>query len=287
MSDAPEIQQAEIEPAEAEALDTGTEESSENPAWAEIKSTLPESFYESIKPTLAKWDKNYQTSVDKAVEKQFGWAKELQGNGVTPDRIQQALLVADRIETDPAAFHKSLSEYLQKEGRLPETPAEMQEVIEDAQEGTESPFDITKDPQFKAMKEQLDGLLQMQQQSQSAQQAAQVQEAVNAELTDLRQAHPELDDADVNEVMRSAMLEAMQADQDGGKTKIRPLAEHAAQYIELQNRILSRPRAASQAPRLVPTSGGVPATQTQSKSLGQLSSDETQSVVASYLSGGK
>ena len=68
--------------------------------------------------------------------------------------------------------------------------------------------------------------------------------------------------------------------------RVVPLSEAADEFDSLRDRILSTPRPGDSAPKLLPTSGGNPGSG-QQRSVGELSRNETQDLIASYLTQGK
>ena len=82
---------------------------------------------------------------------------------------------------------------------------------------------------------------------------------------------------DMQEIIRTAAFLSSQSD------KVVPLSVAADQFDALRERILTTPRPGDSAPKLLPTSGGSPSAQ-QNKSVGALSRNETQDLIAAFLS---
>lgn len=253
----------------------GNDQGGENPAWNGIKELLPPTLFDAVKPELSKWDKNYQSSVDKAVndriEKDYGWAK-----GITPEYGQQAIQIAQSIEGDPAAVWSSLGKFLKENGRMPETPEELQEVEDDAEEAD------PRDQQIQELQAQVQGLSTWAQNSTQEQMNQAAEADLEQQITNLQKAHPELSNDDMADILGRATRQALMY-QAQGIDKAPTLEEAFAEFDALRNRILGAPRAGASAPRLLPTGGGVPAASAGGKSLGQQSSSETQDLVSRYL----
>ncbi len=267
------------------SVETGSEATSEeapkgNPAWDSLRSQLDPISFSRIEPELRKMDQSASQRIQ-AQNEQFKPWKDLSAQGITPDRVQQALSLAERLDANPAEIHQYLGDFLAKTGRMP-TPAEVKEA-DDAGEIGDGP---AEDPRIAEQGEQL---AQMQafladQQYQQELHAATVE--LDGETSALKTAHPELSDADVNEIIRQAASIAQQNAQQG-KNEIPSLEDvHTSWFAVLRNRILSTPRPGDSAPRLLPTSGGLPSAASQ-KSLGQMSRQEMQDFVAQSLAANK
>lgn len=261
-------------------------ESGGNPAWNDLRSKLDLVSFKAIEPDLQKWDAEAQKRIE-SLNKQYGWAADLSKNGVTPEQIQKALTVAQRIDEDPAAIYTALGTFLEENGRLP-NKAELKQEVADQQ--NEDPADEAEkpaeDPRFQTLMQQNERLTAMfeQQEQARAQQAA--DDALAAEVDKLKQAHPEFEDSDVREVLNRAFLAAQMAAQQG-KEVPDSLETYAKDYIDnVRNRILQNPRAGDLAPKLIPTSGGTPAASNAQTTLGHMSRGQTQDLVAELLAKG-
>lgn len=249
-----------------------------NPAWAPLKEKLGLNFG-LVENDLKEMDRAAQSRIE-SVNQQYAPFKALVDQGYTPQAIQQALQVAQMIETNPVAFNERYQEYLRVKGHLPTTPGEVlqaEELEEDAENG-ETPTDLSKDPALIQLREEQANMRAWVQQQQREQLVVQESAKLDVETANLRTSHPELTDEDVKDITRQAAAIAVTTG------KVPSLEEAAASFIATRNRILSQPRAGDSAPRLLPTSGGVPSADGQRKSLGQLSSDETADLFAGLIS---
>lgn len=242
--------------------------SGDNPAWGSLKEKLDPISYHSIQDELKAMDAAANqriTSVNKSYEP---W-KQLADSGTTPEQIQQALSISEKLNANPEEIYTALGTFLENNGRLPSKQELTQEIAEQSEE-TED------DPRYSALEEQNQKIMQFLQDQQQQQAAQAADKAIDTEIEQLRAAHPELAPEDVKEVIRRAALDA----QSTGKAPT--LEEAFVGFNALRNRILSTPRPADSAPNLIPTSGGVPSSTAQ-RSLGSLSRLETQNLISDLL----
>lgn len=251
----------------------------DNPAWDAFKSKLPEQFYELIKPTLAEQDKSVQDLLAKT-RSEYGWAKELQDAGHTPEYLSNAAKYAQMLDSDPLATYNQIGAFLRQNGLLQEDAAKAQttDEVKLGDEGQEP----NEDPRVAALEQQMQAFQQMQEQAAQAEAARQAEVQLEAEISQMRKAHPEFTDEDENEILSRQAFKVQQAAASGGK--IPPMEESAQEYIALRNRIMSAPRPGAQAPRLLPTSGGVQSASANQKSPSELSKNETIDLVSQYIS---
>jgi hypothetical protein len=189
-------------------------------------------------------------------------------------------MIAQRLDTEPEVIYNALGEFLKQNGRLPETAQEMQDAV-DEEEATNESGQQTSDPRL-AQLEQQQQMMQdflAQQENMRVQQEADY--VLEQEINELKSAHPEFSEDDVREVLMRAAFQL----QSNGKTA--KLSDVAQEYVDKTvNRIRAVPRPGDSAPRLLPTSGGMPGGQ-QAKPLGQLSRDDVQNLIASSIQQGR
>ena len=105
-------------------------------------------------------------------------------------------------------------------------------------------------------------------------------QALEQEIGQLQQSFPDFTNDDIQEVLMRAAFEL----NNGSERK---LDEIAKEYIEKTvNRIRAVPRPGDSAPRLLPTSGGVPTNNGQGTPLGKMSRGDVQSLIAASLQQG-
>jgi hypothetical protein len=234
--------------------DAGENPASGNPAWDDIRSSLDEFSFGKIEPHLKKFDSEAQKRIESlnSQVKEVSWARELSEQGVDPERVQMALAMAERLDSDPKEFYNLIGQHLQEQGLL--TP-EMAEALDEA--GGDSEEDAYVPPHLKAQLEQMQQQQeQMQQYFQEQQYEQMVQEAdaeIASEIDELKSANPNLDDFDVKQVLNVA-LQITQRNAQQGVQRVATLAEAAAEYQQLQQHILSKQNGT--APRTLPVSGG-------------------------------
>lgn len=265
-----------------ETAPAGTQEqqagSGGNPAWAPLKEKLGLNFG-LVENDLKEMDRAAQARIE-SVNKQYEPFKALVDQGYTLTDIQRSLQIAQEIEADPLAFNTKYQEYLRVTGRMPETPGEVlqaEELADDAENG-ETPTDLSNDPALQQLRQEQANMRAWVEQQQREQLVSQESIKLDAETVAFKAAHPELAEEDVKDIIRQAAAIAVTTG------KVPSLEEAGQSFIATRNRILSQPRAGDSAPRLLPTSGGVPAADGQRKSLGELSSDETADLFAGLIS---
>jgi len=255
-----------------------------NPAWEGIRSQLDPISFSKIEAELTKMDQAAQSRVQSSNEALKPW-KSFADQGVTPDLVQTALSLQQRIDANPVEIYQYLGKFLADTGRMP-TNAEVAQA-EKTGEITGDDEPQLKDPRFDELAQQQQQIAEFLQNQAIQQQNAQLEQAAEAELdaevNSLKTTHPELSDADVQEIMARAAFVAQQ-NLAQGKEIIPSLEEiHTGWFSELRNRFLSTPRAGDSAPRLVPTSGGMPSN--APSPVGQWSNQQVQEFIAAQIAG--
>jgi RecG-like helicase len=248
-----------------ETADVAAESTSAgNPAWESLRTKLDPVSFHNIQEDLKNFDKNAESQYN-----ELG----------SPEQLQNYAMIAQRLDTEPEVIYNALGEFLRQNGRLPETAQEMQDAVdnEEANESTDNPID----PRLAQLEQQQQMMQEFlaQQEQMRIQQEADV--ALEQEINELKSAHPDFSEDDVREVLMRAAFQL----QSSGKTA--KLSEIAQDYVEKTvNRIRAVPRPGDSAPRLLPTSGGMPGGQ-QAKPLGQLSRNDVQSLIAASIEQGR
>jgi hypothetical protein len=246
-----------------------------NPAWDSLRSKLDPVSFHSIQDELKTFDKNAESRIS-SLNQQLKQYNELG----SPEQLQNYAAIAQRLDTEPEVIYNALGEFLKQNGRLPETAQEMQDAV-DEEEATSEYGETSNDPRLAQLEQQQ----QMMQDFLAQQEYARVQQeadyTLEQEINELKQAHPEFSEDDVREVLMRAAFQL----QSSGKTA--KLSNVAQEYVDKTvNRIRAVPRPGDSAPRLLPTSGGMPGGQ-QAKPLGQLSRDDVQNLIASSIQQGR
>ena len=155
----------------------------------------------------------------------------------------------------------------------------MQDAVDDQEdaESEENPLD-PRIAQLEQQQQQLQEFLAQQEQAKIQQEADQ---ALDQEIQELRQQMPDFTEDDVKEVLMRAAFQLQ-----SGNQKVK-LADVAQEYMDKTvNRIRAVPRPGDSAPRLLPTSGGVPNGQQQTP-LGKMSRTDVQDYIAASLQQGR
>ena len=129
-----EIQVEENSPSEEQlpADDAPQHEGGYNPAFEPIRQKLGLQF-ETIKDDLLEVEKGFNSGITKANSKYAPW-KALEDQGLTPDSINQGFGLLRQLNDEPEKIYTALHDFLKQNGRLPQTDAEVQEVIDDAED---------------------------------------------------------------------------------------------------------------------------------------------------------
>lgn len=268
-----------VEGGEAPETSTSVEETPQgNPAWEGIRSQLDPISYSRIEPELKKFDQGVESRIQSVNEQLKPWKPFIEQN-VQPDLVQAALTLQQSLDSNPAEIYQYLGDFLQKTGRMP-TQTEVAAAEESGEIGEEQPESNPELEQIRQQQEQIRQFLEAQQQAELERQA---DADVAAEIQTFSEAHKDLSPDDVKEILARAAFEAQQ-NFAAGKGEIPTLESvYAGWFSGLRNRILSTPRSVDSAPRLLPTSGGVPSGQ-KPPSLGAMSNQDIQSIIANGLS---
>lgn len=260
------------------SVGTDTAEQPEgNPAWEKLRSKLDPISFHAIQDDLEAMDDAANqriTNVNQRYEPYRAFAEQ----GINPQQIQQALTISQQINERPEDIYQYLGQFLQQNGRMP-SQQEVKNASEAGAIGEEAEPQV--DPRLDQLSQQQQAIMQFLQEQQQAEVNREAEISLDTETKQLRAAHPELGDEDVKEVIRRAAFVAQQ-NLALGNHKIPSLEEAYTDFNALRTRILSTPRPGDSAPRLLPTSGGIPSAVGQ-KTLGSLSRTETQDLIAGLL----
>lgn len=262
-------------PVEANTEQRSSEESGGNPAWDSLRSKLDPVSFHNIQDDLKNFDKNAESRIS-SLNQQLKQYNELG----SPEQLQNYAAIAQRLDTEPEVIYNALGEFLKQNGRLPETQQEMQDAV-DEEEATSGNDEAPVDPRLAQLEQQTQQMQEFlaQQEQMRIQQEADV--VLGQEIDELKQAHPDFTEDDVREVLMRA---AFQLQSSGKAAK---LSDVAQEYVDKTvNRIRAVPRPGDSAPRLLPTSGGMPGGQ-QAQPLGKLSRNDVQSLIASSIEQGR
>lgn len=257
MSDAVEGQEPEVESApavEVEAAPEGNSPQPEaeaapqgNPFWGKVEEKVGPNVYRMIQPYLAEADTKHREGIE-ALNSRFKPYQPFIDQGLTPDVIQASIGLVKQLNEAPEVIYEKLHEFLEREGRLP-NKQELQAEVEDGQDEDEDPRDAQV-RQLMERQQQFEQFFEQQAQAQQQQQMdAEADSWLDGEMTALKAAHADFDEADLKEVVRIAVAQT----REGQAPDIAKAAEH---FIGLRDRFRNAPRAADSAPRIPGGVGG-------------------------------
>jgi len=261
-------------PVETAEASPEVDSSGGNPAWESLRTKLDPVSFHSIQDDLKNFDKNAESRIS-SLNQQL---KEYSGLG-SPEQLQNYSAIAQRLDTEPEVIYNALGEFLKQNGRLPETAKEMQDAVDE--EATDEYGEAPEDPRWAQLEQQQQQMQQFLAQQEQVKVQQEADSALEQEIGTLKQAHPDFSEDDVREVLMRAAFQ-LQSSGKAGK-----LSDVAQEYVDKTvNRIRAVPRPGDSAPKLLPTSGGMPGGQ-QAKPLGKLSRNDVQSLIASSLEQGR
>jgi len=263
-----------VEAAEPTTEASDAETSGVNPAWESLRTKLDPVSFHSIQDDLKNFDKNAESRIS-SLNQQLKEYSELG----SVEQLQNYATVAQKLDTEPETIYNALGEFLKQNGRLPETEAELQDAVDEEESNEES--QQVEDPRLAQLEQQQQQMQEFlaQQEQQRVQQEADA--ALEQEISELKQQYPDFAEEDVREILMRA---AFQLQTDGKAAKLQDVAK---EYVEnTVNRIRAVPRPGDSAPKLLPTSGGLPQA-APDKSLGQMSRNEVQDFIAGSLQQGR
>lgn len=191
-----------------ESVDT-SQDISDNPAWSDILSPVPQEFHGHLKEHLSKSDKYTQE-----VQQRFAPFKEFVDSGVGRDDIDQSLQLAHLFQTNPRGVFDFLNTQY---NYIPTTQQTAPNGQNNSQGQTQSnefdisgleqtpEFDITKNPQFQQVAQQAALANQLASQMQHQQMEQQVNQQIQTEVTQLQNSYPHIP---IQEVIKRAVANA-------------------------------------------------------------------------------
>lgn len=246
-------------------------ESGGNPAWESLRTKLDPISFKSIEEDLKGWDKNAESRIS-SLNSQLKTYKDLG----EVEQLQSYAALAQQIDAQPEVIYEALGNFLRENGRMPETQEELQDAVDDAEEDGQE----YRDPRFDELAKQQEQMREFLDQQEQARLEQEADKALEQEIGQLQQAFPDFTNDDIQEVLMRAAFELNNGQE-------RKLEEVAKEYIEKTvNRIRAVPRPGDSAPKLLPTSGGVPTSNGQGTPLGKMSRTDVQSLIAASLQQG-
>lgn len=240
-----------------------------NPAWAEFYEVLPTNLHSQVRPVLEKWDKGTQAKLEEysTQVKQYEPYKNLVDNQIPAEYVDQAIQIAQLIDSDPKAFMAQLQSIF-GETQQPQTTQQPNKADEpkptDDSLFDEKPFDITSDPRFQELKNNQDILANYLSQQAQAEQAAKGDQLLATEMQNLTSKYGQFDERYVITLGASGM----------------PLEDAVKQYQEIVGQAQNTPRSDASVPSIISPSGSVPQ---ERVNVAELSTNDRKQLVMNYL----
>lgn len=249
-----------------------------NPAWDSVREKLDPVSFKLIEDDLRNFDTSARTRVETA-NKAIEPYQQFIDNDISVETLEAALNVFGQINSEPEKVHEVLTSFLQENGRLPQTAAEVAQVQEDIDEAGTAPQQYQPDPR-------LDRAMSFIEQQEQVQFESAINSQIEQEVSQVRLEHPEYSEKDLKAVSRLAAL-GTQEYINKGSNRLYTMIDAAQEYESMRQDLLSTPRPGNKAPQLVSPTAGVPSGQVEGKSLGQRTNSETIDLVAELLTRGK
>lgn len=220
-----------------------------NPSWQELYDVLPEGYSKLVEPMLSKWDTKTQAKFTANAEAQRAYEpyKQFLDNEIGSEQIEQALSVAQLIDSDPKAFMAQMQTYFGEEASQDQTVIKPPVVEDDDDDGfVTKPYDLTNDPNFKLMREQQDTiagfLAQQVEDARAAKEDIKLQDTVEK----LTKKYGEFDE----DFVYGSVLNGME------------MEDAVKKYHAMVETIRTRPAADANLPNILTPGGGLPSEQT-------------------------
>lgn len=239
-----------------------------NPAWAEFYDVLPTNLHSQVRPVLEKWDKGTQAKLEEysGQVKQYEPYKRLVDEQIPPEYVDQAIQIAQLIDSDPKAFMAQLQSIFGEQPQPNAPVAPKTDASANPEEGSfdEKPFDIASDPRFAELKQNQDILANYLSQQAQAQQQAEADNLLNSELNSLKEKYGEYDERYVITLGASGM----------------PLEDAVRQYQDIVGKAQNTPRSDANVPSILSPGGSVPQERVD---VATLSTNDRKKLVMNYL----
>jgi hypothetical protein len=242
-----------------------------NGAWNELLGAIPREFHPVITPHLQKWESNY----GQLAQQYAPWKKAFADKGSTPEELSQAQQLYTLVNQNPQLVYERLAQHLQElrasQPGYQEPQVDYNQQPQYQEMGQEPGYgyageqqdgqDTFQDPRLAQMYQQVQQMneyLQYQSAQMQQQQAVAEQEQLTSSYeqqmdTGIRQILARDPQADVNDLLQRALVQVAQgADPD--------LERAYAEQQQFVQRIRSMPMNSANAPRVMPTGGGLPPT---------------------------
>lgn len=250
----------ESNPQEAQQTQPVQQEEKLNPAWEPMLNKIPEAFRGMVTTDLRQWDQNYQQGIQQ-VHSQYEGYKPFLEQQISPEALNNAMLVQQALENDPEQFIKTVAEYYNLQ-----LGEQGQPDPEDAGDGEGLPFDITQDPQFQQYQKVTELMAQQMMSQAQAQEATQMDQQLDSDFEAAKQKYGEF-----NEDLVLQRMLATGEDIDG-----------AVEFVNgaIQAEVARHRNPGASAPIMMGAGGGLPSQQTP---VGNLSPQDRRALVMQRL----
>lgn len=228
----------------------------DNPAWATILESIPESLHGILKPKLKDWDRGVNTRFQKIHDEYQPYKayEPLVKQGVPVDELSAALNAVRMLESNPLDYYNKLGEYLRSTGALAPNEKLAGEDSADEDDIDEDDPTAAKIAQLeRQQKEFLDNISRQTQQAQAAAQEKEMDEQIDREYNALEEKHGKFSPLVREQIFNTALLKAQR------ENRYVPLDEAFKDVQALITSIRQAPRPGSSAPRIPSSGGGTPA----------------------------
>lgn len=231
-----------------------------NPAWDTLLNKIPETFRGMVTPDLRQWDQNYQQGIQQ-VHSQYEGYKPFLEQQISPEALNNAMLVQQALENNPEQFIKTVAEYYNLQ-----LGEQGQPDPEEAGDGEGLPFDITQDPQFQQYQKVTELMAQQMMSQAEAQEASQMDQQLDSDFEAAKQKYGEF-----NEDLVLQRMLATGEDIDG-----------AVEFVNsaIQAEVARHRNPGASAPIMMGSGGGLPSQQTP---VGNLSPQDRRALVMQRL----
>lgn len=249
-----------------------SEPPSDNPAWSDFLSAIPQGMHEMVKPHLRKWDEGVNSRIE-AVHGEYADFKPFKEAGVSREVLEQAYGIYDAINTDPRRVYDILAETYGYNtanaivGAPQQNAPQGQPNVQPQQGESAAEYELGQggqfNPEIAQLRQTVETMAQIMLAQNQTAENARADAALDSELAAARAKHGNFDEQYVLAYMQNGMT-----------------AEQAAQqWVNARNSILAehnRP----QAPNVISGAGALPS---QAINPAQLNKKDTLSLVANMM----
>lgn len=233
-----------------------------NPAWNGLLESIPEPFRKNVMPHLQEWDKGVNARFEKLrtdAVAPFNDYKQFVDNKISAADLQRSYQIMQAIDNSPLEVYNQLQAMLTQAGLL-QAQQQEQQIPEGQSEFTDPRVDELMQQQQQFMQQWQAQQQQAQQEAYIQQYAAQQTQQINSELDQIQNAI-----GGMPEWLRIELIDRASLMTD---REHRPVSIiEAFQEFQQVRSNLNQLRPGARAPRVVPSSGGIPQQQIEPQKL--------------------